>query len=61
MTAEVEHGERADVADAINVHRELAEEIDDRASAGGQGEEEDAGGEEDGKEFGEEDGDFQGK
>lgn len=47
MPTEVEDGKRTDVADAIDVECELAEEVDDRACAWGKGEEENEGGEED--------------
>lgn len=52
---EVEDGEGADVAEAVDVDGEFAEEVDDAVAAFGEGEPEDEGGEYDAQNFFEED------
>lgn len=47
MPPEIEDGERADVADVLDMDGGFAEEVDDCSSAGREGEEEDKGCEED--------------
>lgn len=52
---EVEDGEGADIAEAVDVDGEFAEEVDDAVAAFGEGEPEDQGGEDDAEDFFEED------
>lgn len=57
---EVEFGEGTDVADAVDVHGEFPEEVDDAVAAGREGEPEDEGGEDYAENFFDEDGDAEG-
>lgn len=58
MAFEVEHGKAADVANAFDMYSELAEEVDDRRSAGRKGEPEDKRRQKNGGELSQKEGDL---